>query len=188
MQILNEQMISGFPQAKVSDNAWKSILIQIFKKQVTLGFPRAKVSYDPQRNIWTLEEEYCYKDKIKGSEVIVGKDFKFDLSSIPRLFWIIIGTHELSLEAPLIHDFMYMSQGGKHVQNISGSIKPEQMCYSRKEADDLFLRMMQETGVSRWRRLLGYIGVRLFGGQHWKSNSEGVNNLQIATISGGINN
>ncbi|WP_036266095.1 DUF1353 domain-containing protein [Mastigocoleus testarum] len=176
MQIPNQQIISEFPQIKLHHNAWKSILMQILNKQAIPKFPRAKVSYDPQENIWTLQEKYSYRDEIKKSTIILDKGFEFDLSSIPRLFWIVIGTHELSLEAPLIHDFMYMSRGGtrEYFQQkpILGSIKTKGVYYSRKEVDDLFLRMMQQAGVSRWRRLLGYIGVKFCGGWYWNSNEK----------------
>ncbi len=181
MQIFNQKIISEYPQTKVDRNTWKSILMQIFQKQAIPKFPRAKVSYDPQNNIWTLEEKYSYKDDMKKSTILLDKGFKFDLSSIPRLFWIIIGTHELSLEAPLVHDFMYMSRGGTrgylHQKPILGSIKTEGVYYSRKEVDDLFLLMMQQAGVSRWRRLLGYIGVKFFGGWYWNSSEKKINDM-----------
>ncbi|MEO1761811.1 MAG: DUF1353 domain-containing protein [Cyanobacteria bacterium J06629_18] len=158
--------------------------MQTPNQTVKSNFPRAKVSYSPVKNIWTLEEEYYYFDKTKQCQLILNKGFEFDLSSIPRVFWKIVAIHELSVEAPLIHDFMYMSKGGErnhYIQNkgmffcrkkifrqILGSIESLENFYSRKEADDLFMKMMEEAGVCRWRRFCGYIGVRLFGGIHWK--------------------
>ncbi|MEO1433044.1 MAG: DUF1353 domain-containing protein [Cyanobacteria bacterium J06633_8] len=146
-------------------------------------FPKAKVSYIPQEDTWTLEEDYCYEDKIKGTKIILRKGFSFDLSSIPRFLWIICGTHELSLEAPLIHDFMYMSKGGKKMyfkqKPILGNIETQGVLYSRKEADELFRIMMDEAGVSKRRRFFGYIGVRLFGGMYWKPNKKVVDNFTV---------
>lgn len=176
MQIPNQKIISEFTQIKSHHNTWKSILTQILNKQAIPKFPRAKVSYDPQKNVWTLEEQYSYQDETKKSTIILDKGFEFDLSSIPRFFWVVIGTHELSLEAPLIHDFMYMSRGGTrgycHQKPILGSIKTKGMYYSRKEVDDLFLRMMEQAGVSRWRKFLGYVGVKFCGGWYWNSNEK----------------
>ncbi|AFY56034.1 Protein of unknown function (DUF1353) [Rivularia sp. PCC 7116] len=156
----------------------------VCNQELISKFPRAKVSYIPEEDAWTLEEEYCYEDKIKGTKIILHKGFSFDLSSIPRFLWIICGTHELSLEAPLIHDFMYMSKGGKKMyfnqKPILGNIETKEIFYSRKEADKLFRKMMQEAGVSKWRGLFGYMGVRLFGGMYWKPNQKVVDNLTMA--------
>lgn len=159
-------------------------VMQTANESVKSNFQRAKVSYNPKKNIWILEEEYDYFDRIKQSQVVLHKGFEFDLSSIPRAFWRMVAIHELSLEAPLIHDFMYMSRGGernyyiekkgrffcrkKILKEILGSIESLEKPYSRKEADDLFWTMMDEAGVSKWRRRCGYLGVRLFGGLHWK--------------------
>lgn len=146
--------------------------MQVLNKEVISKFVRAKVSYNPQKNIWTLEEDYYYFDEIKESTINLSKGFEFDLSSIPRFFWRIVGIHELSIEAPLIHDFMYMSKGGAREcfenKEILGSIKSEEILYCREEADKLFLRMMEEAGVKKWRRFLGYIGVWIFGKLFWK--------------------
>ena len=54
------------------------------------------------------------------------------------------------------------------MKKILGNIEPSGTLYTRKEADDLFFKMMDEAGVSNWRRWFGYIGVRLFGGLYWK--------------------
>ncbi|MEM7714145.1 MAG: DUF1353 domain-containing protein [Cyanobacteria bacterium P01_A01_bin.68] len=158
--------------------------MQTPNEPVKSNLPRAKVSYNPQNNVWTLEEEYCYFDEIKQSKLVLHKGFEFDLSSIPRAFWRMVAIHELSIEAPLVHDFMYMSKGGernhyfekkgkffcknKIFKEILASIESLGKPYSRKEADDLFLKMMEEAGVSKWRKWFGYIGVRLFGGLYWK--------------------
>lgn len=53
------------------------------------------------------------------------------------------------------------------IKKILGSIEPKEVIYSRKDADYLFLKMMEEAGISKWRRFLAYIGVRIFGIVHW---------------------
>ena len=54
---------------------------------------------------WELEAEYVFRDE--ASTIIVRKGFEFDLSSIPRFLWWLIAPFELSVTAPLIHDFLY---------------------------------------------------------------------------------
>ncbi|MEW8044190.1 MAG: DUF1353 domain-containing protein [Candidatus Sedimenticola endophacoides] len=39
--------------------------------------------------------------------------------------------------------------------------------WSRREADRLFARIMREAGVSRFKRRVAFIGVRLFGWFSW---------------------
>ncbi len=184
MQILEEQMVSGFSKIKILYKALKNHVAEILKEQVTSGFIPAKVSYNTKKNEWILEEEYCYPDKLKKAEIILSKGFWYDLATIPRFCWIIIGPHELSPEATLIHDYLYISRGGKYKcsgeREIFGYIKTKGIRYSRKEADDLFLHMMKEAGVSWWRRLLGYFAVRLFAWLFWYSNKKRVDKCMIA--------
>lgn len=148
--------------------------MQICYDQKELKIQLAKVSYHPRQNVWFLREEYSYEDD-KKSTIILDECFSYDLASIPRFFWRIVATHELSAEATLVHDFMYASRGGKRKcvdgKEILGRIEfketPEKF-YSRKEADDLFLKMMKDLHVKEYRRFLSYIGVRIFGVIFWR--------------------
>ncbi|WP_088240944.1 DUF1353 domain-containing protein [Calothrix rhizosoleniae] len=146
-------------------------MMQCCTEQERTELTLAKVSYHPKKNRWFLREKYCYQDKNKKSEITLYEGFDFDLATIPRPFWKIIAIHELSIEATSIHDFMYYTQGGQKThagnQKILGSIEPKEVIYSRKDADYLFLKMMEEAGISKWRRFLAYIGVRIFGIVHW---------------------
>lgn len=148
------------------------VIMCLCDKQKKTELKLAKVSYHSKKNAWLLREKYYYKDEDKKSTIILDECFSFDLSSIPRLLWIIVGIHELSLEAPLIHDFMYMSRGGKQKcfnnKPILGKI--EGTFYSRKEADNLFFKMMAEAGIKPYRIFLGYYGVRIFGIIYWRPN------------------
>ena len=40
--------------------------------------------------------------------------------------------------------------------------------WSRKEADQVFGRLMREAGVSKIKRRMAYYAVRWFGGSSWK--------------------
>jgi hypothetical protein len=111
---------------------------------------------------WRLEQAYDYRH---GEHVVsVPAGFDFDLSSVPRLFWFLIAPFELSIAAPLLHDFLYRYGG----RPPPGSVTPLRT-YSRAEADRMFREIMQAEGVSVWRRVLAYAAVRLFGRSAWRS-------------------
>jgi hypothetical protein len=113
---------------------------------------------------WRLEADYFYQD---GDRLItVPAGFEFDLSSVPRALWWLIAPFELSIAAPLLHDFLYENGG----EPPAGSVVPPHS-YSRREADDLFRRVMELEGVASWRRTLAYAAVRLFGGRAWKDGT-----------------
>jgi len=118
------------------------------------------ISYLVSKKIWKLERDYYYKHG--RYKIIVKKGFRFDLSSIPRFFWRIIAPFELSISAPLIHDILYRYDG-KLPQD---QVKPYKF-YSRKEADLLFLQIMKEEGIVKWRRTIAYKAVRMFA-RRWK--------------------
>ena len=109
---------------------------------------------------WRLEQDYAYADG--ETTITIPAGFEFDLSSVPRAFWWLIAPFELSITAPLVHDFLYQHRGDPP----AGSIDPPRR-YSRAEADRLFRRIMEQEGVAAWRRVLGYGAVRLLGGGDW---------------------
>ena len=110
---------------------------------------------------WRLERPYEHRD---GSTTItVPAGFEFDLSSVPRAFWSFIAPFELSIAAPLLHDFLYR-YGGKLPP---GSVTPPRS-YTRAEADRMFREIMRAEGVSVWRRTLAHAATRVFGGSAWR--------------------
>jgi hypothetical protein len=109
---------------------------------------------------WRLEADYSYRDA--ETTITVGKGFQFDLSSVPRLLWWLIAPFELSVAAPLLHDFLYF-HGGRPPE---GSVEPPRI-YNRAEVDAMFRGIMRKEGVPRWRQVLGYLAVRAFGRQAW---------------------
>jgi len=109
---------------------------------------------------WRLEQPYAYKDA--PSVITVPGGFRFDLSSVPRPLWWLIAPFELSIVAPLLHDFLY-AYGGAPPQAIQPS-----RSYSRRDADRLFRTVMERENVPDWRKTLAYTAVRLFGGRAWK--------------------
>ena len=120
------------------------------------------LSYDTERDLWRLEETYSFEDG--GHTITVPEGFEFDLSSVPRLFWRFIAPFELSIVAPLVHDFLYRHRG----ELPDGAVTPARP-YTRKQADRLFKRLMKREGVPGWRWRVAYGAVRLFGQSAWES-------------------
>ena len=125
--------------------------------------PPVKVTYFVVENTWELLEEY--RLDWDGSELRIPAGFAFDLATIPRLFWRVIAPFELSIVAPLAHDFLYEYDGILP----PGSLVPMRRV-RRREADLLFLQLMAKEGVVLWRRILAYLAVRGFGWLWWKAD------------------
>jgi hypothetical protein len=122
--------------------------------------PAPIISYIEKEKLWRLEETYSYSHT--GHQITVPAGYKFNLASVPRLFWFLIAPFELSIAAPLIHDFLYDYRGVPP----DGSITPPKT-YSRKEADGIFREIMEKENVVGWRRFFAYWAVRLFGWFAW---------------------
>ena len=110
---------------------------------------------------WRLEEDYTYHDGATAITVPAG--FRFDLSSVPRALWSVIAPFELSIVAPLLHDFLYQCGG----QPPDVSIDPPRS-YTRADVDRMFLEIMEAEDVARWRRRLEDSAVRTFGRSAWR--------------------
>jgi len=119
--------------------------------------PHAPVIYDARRNTWVLHDRFVYRDHERGRTIVIPAGFEFDLASIPRQVWWLIALHECSVEAALVHDFLYRCAGKWTEGN-----------YTRHEADVLFLDMMRLYGVGKVKRLAAYRAVRAFGAGAWQ--------------------
>lgn len=104
--------------------------------------------------IWRLEKPYLYTHY--KAVIQVPEGFLFDLASVPRILWWAIAPFELSVVAPMIHDFLY-ERGGMGI-------------FTREEADQVFLEIMLGEGVAAWRRRIAYRAVRLFAGGAWRDS------------------
>lgn len=119
------------------------------------------VTYDVALGLWKLLRRFVYVGGVFGKAIYieVPEGFKFDLASIPRVFWRLIAPFELSVAAPLVHDYLYRYKGfwalGK--QDLT-----------RAECDRVFFNIMTEEGVVAWRRYFAYWAVRVFGGITWE--------------------
>lgn len=110
---------------------------------------------------WRLERAYDHRDG--ATTITAPAGFEFDLSSVPRVFWSLVAPFELSITAPLLHDFLYRYGGKPPV----GSVSPPRT-YTRAGADQMFREIMRAEGVSAWRRVLGYAVSRIFGRSAWR--------------------
>jgi len=112
------------------------------------------IIYDVKDRIWITTNDYAYVDD--DYVIIVPAGFKFNLASVPRILWFVISPYELSIPAPLVHDYLYVNKG-----RIGNRV------YSRRDADKIFKRLMGQMGVGKFRRFFGYISVRAFGWLYW---------------------
>jgi len=119
------------------------------------------VTYLVGKRTWLLEQAYAYRDG--RTRIVVPAGFEFDLASVPRPLWVLIAPFELSIAAPLLHDFLYRYRG----RPPAGSVVPPRE-YSRAETDRLFERVMEQEGVPAWRRWLAYRSVRLLAWSDWR--------------------
>ena len=122
------------------------------------------LTFNPRRGRWRLEHPYVYDDH--GFRIIIQQGFEFDLASVPRTVWAVIAPFELSIVAPLIHDYLYVYGG-----NLPpGGVTPYQT-YTRRAADLLFLEIMRREGIVEWRCRTAYNAVRLFGSIPWRGST-----------------
>lgn len=105
--------------------------------------PPVVLTYDSEDG-WRLNEDYVYDDS--GTTIRVEHGFTFDLSSVPRMLWPVIAPFDLSIAAPLLHDFLYRCGG-----SAPGSVQPLKV-YTRSDTDTLFRKIMEQEGVAAWRR------------------------------------
>ena len=131
---------------------------------ITDPLPPVYVTYDTRRQVWVLMFEYVTTLELQDDmpiEFRIPQNFEFDLASIPRWIWPLIGSFELSLVAPLIHDYLYQFRGEPvhHRHAFHNYFKP---VLTRAEADQIFLNLMLAEKVTPWKAKAAYRAVRLF--------------------------
>lgn len=127
----------------------------------------AVISRNEEKGTWILNKEFDVTTTRDGYRFIIPEGFEFDLASVPRLFWWFIAPFELSIAAPLVHDYYYRN-GGNPEPNSNEDENPE---LTRAQVDLVFRELMKGEGVSRFRRLIAFYGVRMFGGLSWRDKS-----------------
>ncbi len=109
---------------------------------------------------WELQAKFTYHvgSKFSRKWVHVPAGFVTDFASVPKFLWFLPNWAKYS-KAPILHDYIYKYH-----------------CYTRKQADDIFLEAMHvDWSTHKSRRFvahLEYIAVRLFGMWAWNSKKE----------------
>lgn len=100
---------------------------------------------------------FCLSD---GSHILIEKGFKWDLSSVPQIFWCILppdGDWEI---AALIHDYLYSRRLGSRKQADKEMLKWSMILHRTKSTISL----------RHTDNYIRYYGVRLFGYFAWKND------------------
>lgn len=63
-------------------------------------------------------------------------------------------------ESATIHDWLYAGYG---ILRADGT----RYYPTREECDEIFYRLLRAQGIARWRAMIFYVGVRLFGRSHY---------------------
>lgn len=125
-----------------------------------------RVVYDhlPVVEVWEHEEDergnvFTLLRPISVCGIVVPAGFESDGASVPRLLWGVVFPRDdrQALCAAIVHDYLYRTHPA---------------CWTRSEADDTFLYLMERGGVSWIRRTRAYIGVRLFGNSSWEAGGK----------------
>ena len=117
-----------------------------------------KVCVQDDKTIFELHESLEWTNGVK--RVTVPAEFQCDLASVPRipLAYLIVGG--MGEVAGTVHDYLYR-EGAEITEGIV-TREP-----TRKEADDIFLTVLGEEGVSYWKRKAMYYAVRVGAGRNW---------------------
>ena len=100
-----------------------------------------------------LVEPLTYSSSMGVVPVHIG--FITDFASIPRVLWPLLPPDGSYAKAAVIHDYLYTYQaiGGRWI--------------TRKQADQVFLEAMEDSGVGFITRMTVYAGVRFGGWIAW---------------------
>jgi hypothetical protein len=101
-----------------------------------------------------VTEPMIYRLRDSGTEVVVPAGFVTDFASTPRLMWSLLPPIGTYLQAAVVHDYLYWTQG----------------C-TRAQADRILLLAMEDNGVSAATRQIIYRGVRAGGDTPWTDNA-----------------
>ncbi len=109
-----------------------------------------KILLTPKLDLYELHEEVTYS--LGDKSVTIPAGYQYDGASIPLLFWEPIGTpfHPAFMPAALPHDRGYDTHE-----------------YDKEWFDELFYRVLIETGVSHIKAKLMFDAVHVFGHSHW---------------------
>lgn len=124
------------------------------------------------RSLWALQRPMTYHAGPEQQDtIVVPAGFVTDLASIPRLVWTFYPPDGPWVKAPVVHDFLYDTQGdglwGRQADGVSRASP-----YSREEADGILLEGMIDRRIGWLERTVIWIAVRLGGHGGWRRAGE----------------
>ncbi|HHX9832721.1 TPA: DUF1353 domain-containing protein [Salmonella enterica subsp. enterica] len=106
--------------------------------------------------LWRIHEPFEFYLSDDNSDVIsVPAGFITDLASVPRIFWTFMPPDGKYAKAAIIHDYLY-----------------DNALRTKKEADRIFLDGMTVLGVPKWKRIVLYLAVSIFGRGHYSKDQQ----------------
>lgn len=99
--------------------------------------------------VWVVSRPVTFTYVGPDGHVVEGQvpeGFQTDFASVPRVFWRILPPTGDYGRGAVLHDWLYQSK-----------------CCARADADLIFLTAMEALKVYRWKRLVLYYAVRVFG-------------------------
>jgi hypothetical protein len=117
--------------------------------------PVIEVFQETERgDILRLKRKMVYE--WRGVTITVPAGFECDGASVPRFLWDSVSPQidPRTLAGSIAHDFIYR-------RHPAG--------WTRFDADEMFYDIIREDGLSWWKSQKAYFGVRLFGGNAWKT-------------------
>ncbi|EAR0004378.1 DUF1353 domain-containing protein [Salmonella enterica subsp. diarizonae] len=105
---------------------------------------------------WRVYEPFAFYLSDDNSDVIeVPAGFVTDLATVPRVFWSVMPPDGKYAKAAIIHDYLY-----------------DNALRTKKEADLIFLDGMAVLGVPKWKRIVMYLAVRIFGRGNYSKDQQ----------------
>ncbi|ECP7106303.1 DUF1353 domain-containing protein [Salmonella enterica] len=105
---------------------------------------------------WRVYEPFAFYLSDDNSDVIsVPAGFVTDLATIPRIFWSVMPPDGKYAKAAIIHDYLY-----------------DNALRTKKKADLIFLDGMAVLGVPKWKRIVMYLAVRIFGRGNYSKDQQ----------------
>ncbi|EDZ5416544.1 DUF1353 domain-containing protein [Salmonella enterica] len=105
---------------------------------------------------WRVYEPFEFYLSDDNSDVIsVPAGFVTDLATVPRIFWTFMPPDGKYAKAAIIHDYLY-----------------DNALRTKKEADRIFLDGMTVLGVPKWKRIVMYLAVRIFGRGNYSKDQQ----------------
>jgi hypothetical protein len=117
------------------------------------------------RSLWALQRTLSYRPSNDDHTITVARGFVTDLTSVPRVGWMLLPPDGPWVKAAVIHDFLYATEGDGKMWDHEGNTRPTP--YTRKEADWILRDALQNRGVGWVTRNIIWLAVRIGGSLGW---------------------